>query len=108
MDVPLACGESDCEDGSGNSLVNTPSKNSENKQKKPAKMLTKGVFNLFLAFFGLLLVFFEGVLTKLYPNPHSQSVSIEAKETYNLSSPDKICFMNLFFFMKKIIMGSNN
>ena len=37
VDVPLACGESDCEDGSGNSLVNTPSKNSENKQKNLPK-----------------------------------------------------------------------
>ena len=33
VDVPLACGESDCEDGSGNSLVNTPSKNADNKLK---------------------------------------------------------------------------
>jgi len=33
VDVPLACGESDCEDGSGNSLVNTPSKNANNKLK---------------------------------------------------------------------------
>ena len=82
MHVPLACMESECEDGSRNNLVNTV-KNSENKLKKTAKKLSKVVISLFLAFF-------EGVLTKLFPNPSLPSDSIEAKETYHLSSPDKI------------------